>query len=148
MKRDRVISFIRSELEARLQAAENRLSSLQESLSSESKSTAGDKHETGRAMVQLEMEQAEQARSRAQSALDYLRSLMPEQAGVKAGAGSLVETDRGYFFLGPSLGKVTMPEGEVFAVSPSSPIGQVLLGGQSGDEVQFQSGSFTIAAIG
>ena len=44
----------------RLYNIENVISSNQRALQSETKSSAGDKHETGRAMLQLEMEKAGQ----------------------------------------------------------------------------------------
>ncbi|WGH74634.1 hypothetical protein P8625_11100 [Tenacibaculum tangerinum] len=44
----------------RLQTVEETISSYQKSLQSETKSSAEDKHETGRAMLQLEMEKASQ----------------------------------------------------------------------------------------
>ena len=44
----------------RLQTVEDIISSNQKALQSETKSSAGDKHETGRAMLQLEMEKAGQ----------------------------------------------------------------------------------------
>lgn len=44
----------------RLQTIEEVLSSNQKALQAETKSSAGDKHETGRAMLQLEMEKASQ----------------------------------------------------------------------------------------
>lgn len=44
----------------RLQTIERIIESNQKALTSETKSSAGDKHETGRAMLQLEMEKAGQ----------------------------------------------------------------------------------------
>ena len=44
----------------RLKTVEEIISSNQNALQSETKSSAGDKHETGRAMLQLEMEKASQ----------------------------------------------------------------------------------------
>ena len=43
-----------------MKTIEHTMQSNQEALDSESKSSAGDKHETGRAMLQLEMEKAGQ----------------------------------------------------------------------------------------
>jgi hypothetical protein len=44
----------------RLETVEKIISSNQKALQSETKSSAGDKHETGRAMLQLEIEKASQ----------------------------------------------------------------------------------------
>ena len=45
-------------VENRFQTIQNTIKEIQESLGSETKSSAGDKHETGRAMLQLEREKA------------------------------------------------------------------------------------------
>ena len=50
----------------RLQTIQIIISSHQKALSSETKSSAGDKHETGRAMLQLEMEKAGQQLARSE----------------------------------------------------------------------------------
>ena len=47
-------------VEERLSNIQNQIRAIQESLTSETKSSAGDKHETGRAMLQLEREKAGQ----------------------------------------------------------------------------------------
>jgi len=47
-------------VENRFKTIQEIISSHQKSLNSETKSSAGDKHETGRAMLQLEMEKAGQ----------------------------------------------------------------------------------------
>jgi len=46
----------KSFLESKLAAHKNQIDLLYESLYSETKSSAGDKHETGRALIQLEIE--------------------------------------------------------------------------------------------
>lgn len=45
-------------VENRFQTIQNTINEIQESLLSETKSSAGDKHETGRAMLQLEREKS------------------------------------------------------------------------------------------
>ncbi|GAA4801623.1 hypothetical protein GCM10023330_04420 [Litoribaculum gwangyangense] len=45
-------------IDNRFQAVKKTINEIQESLLSETKSSAGDKHETGRAMIQIEREKA------------------------------------------------------------------------------------------
>ena len=45
-------------IDNRLRTIQKTINEIQESLTSETKSSAGDKHETGRAMLQLEREKA------------------------------------------------------------------------------------------
>ena len=48
--------FCRAFVEERIARIQNNIKGIQEALTSETKSSAGDKHETGRAMLQLERE--------------------------------------------------------------------------------------------
>ena len=58
--KEEIFSQCKSVVNNRLQTVEAVLSSNQKALQTETKSSAGDKHETGRAMLQLEMEKAGQ----------------------------------------------------------------------------------------
>ena len=58
MDRETVVAALEAALMMALAEARSAMDELSSSLGKETKSTAGDKHETGRAMVQREMEQA------------------------------------------------------------------------------------------
>ena len=84
----------------RLETINKTILSNQTALHSETKSSAGDKHETGRAMLQLEMEKAGQQLKSVQQMKDILARIDPEKRSELAILGSLVETSLGtYFFL-------------------------------------------------
>ena len=68
----KVFDALESHLQAAVMEGESHLSSLQDALSSEAKSTAGDKHETGRVIIHQEMRQVNDTLQRSQSALDEL----------------------------------------------------------------------------
>ena len=55
----------------RLNTINKTIQELQESLTSETKSSAGDKHETGRAMLQLEREKAGQQLAEIKKLINY-----------------------------------------------------------------------------
>jgi len=104
------------------------LADLKESGSNETKSTAGDKHETALAMLQIE-----QANTRGQlqevlaqkAALEKINSTVSASMIVN---GSLVKTNRGYLFMSVALGKAVIENITVIALSPQSPLGQKLIG--------------------
>ena len=54
--KEQLYEFCRAYIDGRTIRINESIKSIQESLSSETKSSAGDKHETGRAMLQLERE--------------------------------------------------------------------------------------------
>ncbi len=106
-------------------------------LFSETKSSAGDKHETGRAMIQLEMEKASQQLLVVTEMKDILKKLSIEKTSEIGKLGSLIKTTKGTYFLAVSIGKITVENEDYFAVSAQSPIGQQLLGSKVKNIVTF-----------
>jgi len=109
----------------------------QNALDSETKSSAGDKHETGRAMLQLEMEKASQQLA----VVDEMKVVLSKIAGIKTSEiiklGSLVITDHANYYLAISAGQIKISNNMFYAVSPISPIGKLLLGKTVGDKFNF-----------
>lgn len=106
-------------------------------LFSETKSSAGDKHETGRAMIQLEMEKAGQQLATINEMKAVLEKISIENTSKSICLGSLIITDKAKYFLAISTGKVTINNNDYFVVSTNSPIGNQLLGKKIGDIITF-----------
>ena len=121
----------------RLSTVEEIISSNQKALQSETKNSAGDKHETGRAMLQLEIEKASQQLIAIQEMKVVLAKIDLTKESKKACLGSVIETNRACYFLAVSIGKLTANNKDYFAVSVFSPIGRLLLGKQQGEELVF-----------
>mgnify|MGYP001048888450 CR=1 FL=1 len=115
----------------------NSIESNKNDLFSETKSSAGDKHETGRAMIQLEMEKASQQLSVINEMKDTLKRISIEDSLGKIKLGSLVKTTKGSYFLAISVGQVKIENNAYFVVSTQSPIGKQLLGKKKGDIIPF-----------
>ena len=103
-------------IEQRIAAARTAMQAAQESSSSETKSSAGDKYETGREMANAE-------RDRNAAHLQQARRLQAELARINPDApcdtvrpGALVTTDLGRFYISISAGQ--LPGAEVFACRP------------------------------
>ena len=131
----------------RLQTIEKTIQSNQKALSSETKSSAGDKHETGRAMLQLEMEKAGQQLISIQQMKETLAKIDVVKDSNLARLGSLIETNLGSYFLSISAGKLKTEVTTVFAISTSSPIGKVLLGKKTGDVLSWNGKEINIQKI-
>ncbi|MBI9041083.1 GreA/GreB family elongation factor [Lutibacter sp.] len=106
-------------------------------LFSETKSSAGDKHETGRAMLQLEMEKASQQLAIVNQMKETLQRLTIEYSSKNVRLGSLVKTTKGTYFLAVSVGQVLIDKETYFVVSTESPIGKQLLGKKIGEVITF-----------
>ena len=123
------------------------LADLKESGSNETKSTAGDKHETALAMLQIE-----QANKREQLNLVIAQKIIVEKINPTIVAtivvnGSLVKTDKGYLFMSVALGKSVIEGITFIALSPQSPLGKQLMGLKTKDTAIINNKSYYIEAI-
>ncbi|MFT7899978.1 3-oxoacyl-ACP synthase [Tenacibaculum ascidiaceicola] len=132
----------------RLQTVEESISSHQNALQSETKSSAGDKHETGRAMLQLEMEKASQQLNGIAQMKETLAKINTDATSKIAHLGSVVMTTSTInYFISVSVGLLTFENKKYFAISPSSPIGKLILGKKEGESFEFNGAKNTIKEI-
>ena len=134
-------------VEARLCNVQKVIEEVQESLLSETKSTAGDKHETGRAMLQLEREKAGNQLAEIQKLQEILAKIDISKSHEKIGLGSVVFTSSVNYFIAISAGELTFKDQKIYAISQQSPIGQMLISKQVGDIVDFRNQKFKIEQI-
>ncbi len=134
-------------VEQREQKITDIMRSHQMSLSSETKSSAGDKHETGRAMIQLEMEKASQQIQVVQQMKETLAKINLEPSNHHIRLGSLVKTTNTSYFLSISAGQFIVESNAYFAISVSSPIGKQLLGKSKNESLVFNGAALTILDV-
>ncbi len=131
----------------RMEVAEKEMRLAQASANEETKSSAGDKYETGRAMAQLERDKSAQALAEARKLKQVLDQIHPEKVETEVRLGSLVKTPKGWFFIAISLGKVTVQNTDCFVISPVAPVGKVMIGLKVGQEANFNGQVFKIEEI-
>ncbi|MDC0177374.1 3-oxoacyl-ACP synthase [Polaribacter sp.] len=131
----------------RLQTVNEIISSNQKALQSETKSSAGDKHETGRAMLQLEMEKSGQQLSGIRQMKEVLAKTDRSKNSEIAHLGSIIETNFANYFLSISAGKIIIRNKTYYAISVSSPIGNLLLGAKKDKEIIFNGKKIQIKKI-
>lgn len=120
-------------INTRFQTIQTIIASHQKALRSETKSSAGDKHETGRAMLQLEMEKAGQQLAAVQQMQQTLAKINSSKPSTNIALGSVIKTSSTHYFLSISAGKLNVEDTVYFAISPSSPIGKLLVGKKAED---------------
>ena len=122
---------------------------LMESNKQEGKSSAGDKHETGAAQVHLELEKMGKQMQEHNRRSEEVERFNPSKISIsqEVRAGSLVETNSGWFYIITSFGKLTTPSGDCFIISAASPIGQALFGKQAGEEFQWNGREGTVGDV-
>ncbi|MFY0602360.1 MAG: 3-oxoacyl-ACP synthase [Flavobacteriaceae bacterium] len=131
----------------RLKNVQQTILSHQKALNSEIKSSAGDKHETGRAMLQLEMEKAGQQLVGIREMKETLAKIDVSKEAPVASLGTLIETNLGHYFLSISAGQLVVAGNSYFAISVSSPIGKLLLGKKAGERLSFNGKEIDIQKI-
>lgn len=131
----------------RLHTIKNAIKEVQESLTTETKSSAGDKHETGRAMLQLEREKLGQQLASIQTLEQTLQKINVEIVSKKVNLGSLVYTSEHNYFIAISAGEIVYKNQIFYAISFLTPIAKVLLSKETGDEIEFGNSTFAITKI-
>jgi len=135
-------------IESKMALLQNDLDELAAGAASDTKSTAGDKHETGRAMAQREQEQLAKQRNELQLQKNALHAIDPTDKGNRITRGSLIETDRGWFYLSIALGKIQAGNLTVLALSPQSPLGARFMGASAGAKVEFNKAVYRVLWVG
>ncbi len=134
-------------VENRFKTVQEILLSFQNDLQSETKSSAGDKHETGRAMLQLEMEKTSQQLIGIKQMISILDKIDISKKSKKIHLGSIVFTEKDSYFLSISAGKIILNNEVFYAISTSSPIGKLLLGKQENEQFLFNGNTLKIQKI-
>ncbi|MCO6498808.1 MAG: 3-oxoacyl-ACP synthase [Vicingus serpentipes] len=125
----------------------NIIQEAQNAANNETKSSAGDKHETGRTMAQLETEKLTSQLSEALKLEQHITQINPKVQHQKVALGSLVITNNGNFYIAVSLGKIEIDGISYFAISTVSPIGKLLIGLKANDAFSFNGKNYVIERI-
>lgn len=131
----------------RIETAKQAIDDAQEAAGEETKSSAGDKYETGREMMQQETDRSQAQLNEANKLLIALNQINIDTTSSSAAPGSLVITDGGKFYLAISAGAINLDGEGYFAVSPASPIGGKLLGRKTGDEFSLNGKHYKVKEV-
>ena len=133
-------------IEGKLSDIQEQLHELELALQNDTKSSAGDKYETSREMIQQEREKLYELKANTKRMLDLL-STSKEKTPTIVETGALVQTDKALLHISIPLGKISLGETVAFFISPSSPLAQVMLNKKINDVVSFNGVSHNIIAI-
>ena len=136
-----------AELDTMIHRLDADIRALHESRQSDTKSSAGDKHETARAMVDQELQQLNMQREKALRNQSELQQLTDAPCEVAA-RGAAVETDRIIYFISISFGKLPVEGAKpVYALSPVSPASQAMLGKRAGEVFEINGARHAILKV-
>lgn len=134
-------------LDEKINSLKTLIQEAQQSASEDTKSSAGDKFETGREMLKQEINKHNTQLAKTTEMRQQLQALHPEQVSEKIALGSLVLTNEGYYYLSVSLGKIEIEKTGYFLLTLASPLGKALLHREKGEEVLFMARKIVIKEV-
>ena len=137
------ISYVKT----RIATAKQAIDDARQSANEETKSSAGDKYETGREMMQQETDRNQAQLNEANKLLVALNNIDNNAVSGATAPGSLVLTDNGKFYIAVSAGTLVLDGESYFAISPASPIGLKLKEHKVGDQFNLNGKSYLVKDI-
>ncbi len=95
-------------------------------------------------MMQLEQEKLGKQLKELQEQKSELEKTDISKPSIQIAKGTLIQSDKGFLFLGIGLGRIVVDGEIVFAISPQSPLGIKLLGKKENDAVEMNGVKYTI----
>ena len=119
----------------------------QEAANDETKSSAGDKYETGRESIQQDIDLNIVRLNELNAVKLALERIMPDQTSDTVQPGSVVQTNNGNYYIAISAGKLNIDGVVYFAISMASPIGSKMAGLKAGDTFEMNGRTFVIKSV-
>ena len=143
----KVHTELANKLQIKLKDLNSMINDAVSSRDSDTKSSVGDKHETSRAKIQIEIDQLCKQLKLTEDQFLSIKSINLRGNTDVIDRGSLVRTNIGYFFLSVGYGKLVVNNIDFFILSLASPLGQLLRGKKTGDQLIFRGISYIIEDI-
>lgn len=134
-------------VESRIQHAEEALAQARDASRDETKSSAGDKYETTREMMQQDIDRNSTQLYEAKKLSFQLEQCRDAEIDDTVVPGALVKTSKAWMYIAVSIGKLQIGEYSVFVVSPASPVGQALIGRSCGSAFTINGIDQTIESV-
>ncbi|MEN9001281.1 MAG: hypothetical protein ABF242_03100, partial [Flavobacteriales bacterium] len=132
----------------KIQGLNDIMSETQSSANSDTKSSAGDKHETSRAMAHLENERLGRQLEVLNLQLETIYTIKPETINSNITIGTIIECEDFNFFISTGLGKLKLTDKSLFfAIAPDSPIGIQLKNKKIGESITVGTKKQTLVNI-
>lgn len=145
MNKPELLKIIHQKISEKIQKLEQLIAETRAS-NNDTKSSMGDKYETSREMLQQEINNLQvqlNEHLKSQQILKNIQTIAHKTVGL----GSLVETDKGKFFIAISLGELSYNQEKIFVISAESPLAKSMNGKKVGETFIMNNLSQTIKNI-
>ncbi len=123
------------------------MNNAQKAANEEGKSSAGDKYETTRAMMQIERDNAAKQLDEALKLSQIIGQIDIHKSNDSISVGSLIITSKANYFIAISIGLIEVENIKSIVISPVSPIGQLFLDKKAGEKVAFGNEAILINEV-
>ncbi|MEO9965668.1 MAG: GreA/GreB family elongation factor [Reichenbachiella sp.] len=147
MEKEKILKHCLKILEEKISIARQGMEEAQASANNETKSSAGDKYETGRAMSQRERDLHARQLSELINMKKTFGSIPADRDCTIVELGALVETNQSTFLISASLGQINVKDIPIMAISAIAPIAQAMLGKKVGDKFEWMNKELKILAV-
>ena len=145
MNKTELIKLINQKLYEKIQTFEKLIAETRAS-NNDTKSSMGDKYETGIEMLQQEINNLQVQLNEVLKQQDFLKTILVKPSD-KAEKGAIVKTERGLFFISVSLGELSFEHQKIICISPESPLAKAMNGKQKGEVFSLNNMSQKIVDI-
>ncbi len=140
-----LLEIIHQKISEKIQKLEQLIAETRAS-NNDTKSSMGDKYETSREMLQQEINNLQIQMNEHLKSQQILKNINPNPHKIVT-LGSLVETEKGMFFIAISLGELSFNQEKIFVISAESPLAKAMNGKKVGDVFLINNSSQTIINI-
>ena len=126
-----LLEIIHQKISEKIQKLEQLIAETRAS-NNDTKSSMGDKYETSREMLQQEINNLQIQLNEHLKSQKILKNINPNPHKIVT-LGSLVETEKGKFFIAVSLGELSFNQEKIFVVSAESPLAKAMNGKKTGE---------------
>jgi hypothetical protein len=142
-----ILNHLKNIIQQKIEVAQKDIAITIEARNSDTKSSAGDKHETSRAMIQIDLENIQKQLNNNLNLRQELERINVDRTFKQVENGCLLQTNLGNYFIAIGLGRVELQQQTYFVISLDSPIGLKLKDKKVGDEISFQERMIKIEEI-
>ena len=135
----RVVDFITILIKDKTQLLKFELDSINKEKNNLKKSSAGDKFEISRALMQTEYDKIHNQLLILKNQLRTIKTISLSDKKKKVGVGSFIKTNKSFYFMSIGLGKQIIDNNAINIISLSSPIGKLLNNKKKGDKIVFNN---------
>lgn len=143
----RLLEACLAPVRSRIEQINGSLEQAREASLQETKSSAGDKYETGREMMRIQSDMQALHLYEAQDLLHRLERVDVSQVHTSVRPGAVVLTDVGLYFISQSIGPVVLDGLEYQTMSLASPLGKVIKGLSCGESAPFRERTVLVRDI-